>query len=68
MSAHRYDGIEHKQEGPFPECLMCRLEAIETAARAYVEHAYPSLLHGRRDPNHPLLSALADALAEDGAA
>lgn len=39
-----------------------RIDAIESAARAYVENVYPGLLRGKRDPNHPLLSALAEAL------
>lgn len=60
--SHCYGGVEHTQEGPFPECLLCRIDAIESAARAYVENVYPGLLRGKRDPNHPLLSALAEAL------
>lgn len=67
MSGHVYDGIEHTQPGPFADCLLCRLEAIESAARAYIEHAYPSLLRGVRDPSHPLLSALAEAVDGGGA-
>lgn len=28
---HEYGGVTHTQPGPFEDCLLCRLEAVEQA-------------------------------------
>ena len=47
---HAYGGLEHAQEGPFDDCLLCKLEAVAAAWFGWNQQALDALLHDyRRD-------------------
>lgn len=38
---HLYGGVEHTQPGPFPDCLLCRIEGIVAAVDAFFAASEP---------------------------